>query len=73
MIVAMQIRARALLKQTDYVAMTVLGDLVGLISSQACSSSSFQSADDHTEVVKMCWHRYEDRSNICTRRRGVSS
>ena len=30
-IVAMQIRARALLKQTDYVAMTVLGDLVGLM------------------------------------------
>ena len=44
-----------------------------LISSQACSSSSFQSADDHIEVVKMCWHRYEDRVNINTRRRGVSS
>ena len=47
--------------------------LVWWISSQACSSSSFQSADDHIEVVKMCWHRYEDRVNICTRRRGVSS
>ena len=32
--------------------MLVLGDLVGLIVySQACSSSSFQSADDQTEVV----------------------
>ena len=47
--------------------------LVWWISSQACSSSSFQSADDHIEVVKMCWHRYEDRVNINTRRRGVSS
>ena len=47
--------------------------LVWWISSQACSSSSFQSADDHIEVVKMCWQRYEERSNICTRRRGCSS